>query len=54
MVFDDMLTTGTHFKVMKEVLMQNSGCMDIRGMFIARRQIPNPFEDFDVDDWLNI
>ncbi|MBD3640219.1 MAG: hypothetical protein HUJ18_04420 [Marinobacter sp.] len=44
-VFDDMLTTGCHFKAMQSVLQERAPDKSIVGLFIARRVIPD--EDFD-------
>lgn len=44
-VFDDVLTTGSHFKAMQTVLKRVFPNAHIVGLFIARRRVPNPFED---------
>lgn len=36
-VFDDLLTTGSHFKAMKQVLEQEFPASPIIGLFVARR-----------------
>lgn len=46
---DDVLTTGAHYCAARDVLLQHSNDLDIRGMFIARRVLPNPIFDFDDD-----
>ncbi len=47
-VFDDVLTTGCHFKAMKQVLSVRFPNVPVLGLFIARR-VPDTseFEDFD-------
>jgi hypothetical protein len=48
-LFDDVLTTGKHFKCcqsrLREVLPTNT---QITGLFVARRVVPNPFAEFEV------
>lgn len=39
-VFDDILTTGSHFKAMKAVILNLWPSVSVSGIFIARRQIP--------------
>lgn len=48
-VFDDVLTTGSHFKAMKRVLQHKYPDVPVIGFFIARR-VPDTsaIEDFDV------
>ncbi|MCA0393129.1 MAG: hypothetical protein LCH70_03245 [Proteobacteria bacterium] len=48
-IFDDMLTTGSHFKAMQHVLSQRFPGVPIHGIFVARRKPENPFED--EDEW---
>lgn len=36
-VFDDLLTTGAHFKAMKSALMERFAAAKITGVFLARR-----------------
>lgn len=43
-IFDDVLTTGSHFKAMQKVLQRRFPHAHIFGLFIARRRVPNPFE----------
>ena len=38
-VFDDVLTTGSHFKAMQHVLKERFPDIAVRGLFIARRRI---------------
>jgi hypothetical protein len=48
-IFDDVLTSGKHFKccerLLREVLSPET---QITGLFVARRVVPNPFADFEV------
>jgi predicted amidophosphoribosyltransferase len=46
-VVDDVLTAGTHFCAMKRILNGRVPRVPIVGFFVARRILPNPFEDFD-------
>lgn len=43
-IFDDLLTTGSHFKAMKAVIRQHWPNVPVSGIFVARRYIPNPLE----------
>lgn len=47
-LFDDMLTTGAHYVATTRKLSEIFPGVRIVGNFIARRVIPNPFDDFDV------
>ncbi|WP_392471393.1 hypothetical protein ACF3OC_08385 [Sphingobacterium cellulitidis] len=49
-LFDDVLTSGAHFKACKELLLEYSPDSDIIGYFIARRLLPDPSLDFYNDD----
>lgn len=44
-IFDDVLTTGAHFKAMKAVLSARFRGVPIVGLFVARRVFANPFDD---------
>ena len=48
-IVDDVLTAGTHFKAMQRVLSIRFPGVQIVGVFIARRVLPNcnPADDFD-------
>lgn len=47
-LFDDVLTTGKHFKCCERRLREAvPDGTHILGVFIARRILPNPFDDFD-------
>jgi hypothetical protein len=39
-IFDDVLTTGSHFKAMKATIQQKWPCIPLCGVFIARRYFP--------------
>ena len=41
-LFDDMLTTGSHFKAMKTLIHQRWPEVSICGVLIARRYFPGP------------
>ncbi len=45
-IFDDVLTAGTHFTAAKRMLKQRFPYARIVGIFIARRVLPDAFEDF--------
>lgn len=47
-IFDDMLTTGSHFREMKNVLSKRFPQCGIVGVFVSRRvpEAENPFEVF--------
>ncbi|MEX1366594.1 MAG: hypothetical protein AB1Z98_25945 [Nannocystaceae bacterium] len=40
-VFDDVLTTGSHFKAMQQVLTTAFPGVDVLGLFVARRVFPD-------------
>lgn len=44
-IFDDVLTTGAHFKAMKSVMEKRFPDSSIVGLFVARRVFPSPFDD---------
>ena len=46
-IVDDVLTAGTHFKAMKATLEGRFPGVQIVGFFIARRVLPDLFEEFD-------
>lgn len=49
-IFDDVLTTGSHFKAMKTVLLQHNPGARVRGLFIARSVYPcTDFDEIDDD-----
>lgn len=47
-LFDDVLTNGTHFKVCKRKLLERVPGLRVVGLFIGRRKCP-PTADFDFD-----
>lgn len=53
-LFDDVLTSGAHFCASKnKILSVLPRTTTVRGIFIARRVLPDPFDEFDNDiDWL--
>ena len=49
-LFDDMLTTGAHFVAASRRLRELFPDVQIVGNFVARRVVPDPFDDFEVVD----
>jgi predicted amidophosphoribosyltransferase len=47
-VFDDVLTNGTHFKACKRKILERSPQTRVIGLFIGRRKLP-PTEEVDFD-----
>lgn len=47
-LFDDMLTTGAHYVAATRRLVEAFPDVPIIGNFVARRILPNPFEDFEA------
>jgi predicted amidophosphoribosyltransferase len=47
-VFDDVLTTAAHFVAVKRKLNKAFPDSEVIGFFIARRVLPNPFDDFEA------
>ena len=45
-LFDDVLTSGKHFKCCERRLRQRFPDVPILGVFVARRILPNPFDEF--------
>jgi len=45
LIFDDVLTTGTHYAAIKQCLIERFPGVPIKGLFVARRVFPNPFEE---------
>lgn len=39
-LFDDLLTTGSHFRAAKTILLERFPGVQITGLFVARRIIP--------------
>ena len=40
-IFDDLLTTGSHFKAMQAIIRDHWPTIPISGIFVARRYIPH-------------
>ena len=49
-IFDDMLTTGSHFKAMQHVLSKRFPGVPIHGIFVARRKPEDDFFDDETED----
>jgi hypothetical protein len=50
-LFDDMLTSGAHYRAVTRKLGEVFPGVPVIGNFIARRIVPNPFDDFeDLED----
>ena len=47
-IVDDVLTTGCHYKAVKQVLQRRFPDATIRGLFVARRVPKSAFDAFDV------
>jgi hypothetical protein len=48
-LYDDVLTTGAHYLACKNLILERFPDIRILGMFIARRSVPNPLNDFSVE-----
>jgi len=46
-LFDDVLTTRKHFKACERRLRENDPTIAIAGVFVARRALPRPIDDFE-------
>lgn len=53
-IVDDVLTTGSHFKAVKEMILERAPRVRVIGLFVARRAIPNPFDEVSEDDLLKL
>jgi predicted amidophosphoribosyltransferase len=53
-IFDDVLTTGSHFKAVKEMILERAPQTRVIGFFVARRAVPNPFGELSKDDLLSL
>lgn len=51
-IFDDVLTSGAHFKAMSKLLSSIFKGVNIHGLFLARAQQPNDFEDINLEECL--
>jgi predicted amidophosphoribosyltransferase len=49
-LFDDVLTTGKHFKSCERRLREMDPTVAIAGVFVARRALPRPINDFENPD----
>ena len=49
-LFDDVLTTGKHFKACERRLREIDPTIPIAGVFVARRALPRPTDDFEKLD----
>lgn len=47
-IFDDMLTTGAHFIAAARRINEVFPGVQVVGMFVARRRVPNPLDEFDA------
>lgn len=45
---DDVITTGAHFVAARRLILGRYPDAKVVGIFLARRVIPNPFDDFDA------
>ncbi len=46
-LFDDVLTTGKHFKACERRLREIDPTISIAGIFVARRALPRHIDDFE-------
>ncbi|RTL50054.1 MAG: hypothetical protein EKK40_13750 [Bradyrhizobiaceae bacterium] len=51
-VVDDLLTTGSHFRAVKDKILERAPNTRVVGFFIARRALPNPFDDVSLEELL--
>lgn len=47
-LFDDVLSAGCHFRAAKDAILERHPGVTVIGVFLARRVVPNPFEDLDA------
>ncbi|HEX2544399.1 MAG TPA: phosphoribosyltransferase [Ramlibacter sp.] len=47
-IVDDVLTTGSHYVAVRDVILQSFPTVDVFGIFLARRALPPVEDDFDV------
>lgn len=50
-IFDDMITSGCHFRACKDLLAPIFPGKEIFGVFVARRLVISPFEN--IDSWID-
>jgi predicted amidophosphoribosyltransferase len=53
MICDDVLTTGSHFRALKDMILEKKPGAKVIGLFIARRQVSNPFAGIDLSEFTN-
>jgi adenine/guanine phosphoribosyltransferase-like PRPP-binding protein len=46
-LFDDVVTTGKHFKACERRLREIDATIAIAGIFVARRALPRPIDNFE-------
>jgi adenine/guanine phosphoribosyltransferase-like PRPP-binding protein len=46
-LFDDVLTTGKHFNACERRLREIDATIAVAGIFVARRALPRPIDDFE-------
>jgi hypothetical protein len=51
-VVDDLLTTGSHYRAGKDMILERAPNCRVIGFFVARRAIPNPFDEVSIEDLL--
>jgi len=49
-VVDDLLTTGSHYRAVKDMILERAPNCRVVGFFVARRAIPSAFEEFLADE----
>lgn len=47
LLFDDVLSAGCHYRAAKSAILSQYPETEVVGFFLARRVLPDPFEDFD-------
>ncbi|MGY8684417.1 hypothetical protein Q2941_42705 [Bradyrhizobium sp. UFLA05-153] len=51
-IVDDVLTTGSHFKAVKEMILERAPQTRVIGLFVARRALADPFNEVPIEDLL--
>lgn len=51
-IVDDVLTTGSHFRALKDMIIERRPGTRVVGFFIARRALANPFGDLSLEELL--
>jgi hypothetical protein len=49
-VVDDLLTTGSHYRAVRDMILERVPNCRVVGFFVARRALPSAFEEFSGDD----